>query len=171
MKGKIVVQGGYHQYDEISFLKGFSITTIVLMHLIQLFMASSLPVWLVKAASFGGTGVHAFFLCSGFGLYLSYKKNQMSYFGFLKKRFLKIYIPYIIVIIISFFVPLIEVNGNRTIALLSHIFLFKMFSPLYEESFGPFWFISTIVHLYIVFIPLCTLKIKSAPSFFALCVV
>lgn len=45
--------------------------------------------------------------------------------------------------------------------LLSHIFLYKMFIPKYEESFGiQFWFISTIIQFYLLFIPMCKLKEK-----------
>ncbi|WP_292185787.1 acyltransferase family protein [Butyrivibrio sp.] len=153
------VKGGLQRYDEVTFLKGMSITTIVIMHLIQNYMRY-LPYGIKLLASFGGTGVHVFFLCSGFGLYLSYLKRQTNYLDFLRKRFFKIYFPYIVIVIISFFVPLFYVNGNRLNALLSHVFLYKMFFPEFEETFGPFWFISTLFQLYFLFIPLCGLKKK-----------
>ena len=36
-----------------------------------------------------------------------------------------------------------------------------MFIPKYEESFGiQFWFISTIIQFYLLFIPMCKLKEK-----------
>lgn len=106
-------------------------------------------------------GVHVFFICSGIGLYISYLKKKVNYISFIKKRFYKIYIPYIIVIIISFFLPWIRVEKSRPVALLSHIFLFKMFIPQYESSFGmQFWFISTIIQLYFLFIPMCIFKEK-----------
>lgn len=53
--------------DVVNFLRGFSIFTIVLMHLVQSY---PLPGVLMKASSLGGAGVHVFILCSGFGLYL-----------------------------------------------------------------------------------------------------
>ena len=154
---------------EINCLKGFSIFTIVLMHLLH--MMSDIPSKIYTLASIGGTGVHVFFFCSGIGLYLNYLKRKMGYTDFLKKRFVKIYIPYIIVIIISFFLPWMYSGNDRITALLSHIFLFKMFIPRYEGSFGtPFWFISTIIQLYILFIPMCLLKekIKSNKLFLGL---
>ena len=55
--------------DIVNFLRGYSIFTIVLMHLVQSY---PLPSWLMKVTAFGGAGVHVFILCSGFGLYLSY---------------------------------------------------------------------------------------------------
>ena len=81
----------------VDYLKGFSIFTIAFMHLLG--HISALPLIVKTLSAVGGTGVHVFFLCSGIGLYLSYLKRKTSFVGFLKKRFLKIYIPYIIVIL------------------------------------------------------------------------
>lgn len=60
----------------VDFLRGFSIFTIVLMHMVQ---AYPLPRLLQKATSFGGAGVHVFILCSGFGLYLSSQYKPLAY--------------------------------------------------------------------------------------------
>ena len=145
--------------DEVDQLKGFSIFTIVLMHFIQ--MIPGVPPSLARLSTIGGTGVHVFFLCSGIGLYLSYLNKKNSFFEFMKKRFLKIYIPYIIVVIVSFFIPWMYEGEDRVAALLSHIFLYKMFIPGYDASFGgQFWFISTIFQFYLVFIPMCRIKEK-----------
>lgn len=164
----LTIQGGYHRYDIVTFLRGFSILTIVLMHLMQVYM-DYLPQWVLKAASLGGTGVHVFFLCSGFGLYLSYRHKELGYFDFLKKRFLKIYIPYILVVSLCFFIPEIKVEGNRLVALLSHVSLLKMFMPQYDESFGPYWFISTLFQFYFLFVPLCYAKKKIGTNLFFAC--
>ena len=55
--------------EVIDFLRGFSIFTIVLMHLLQSY---PIPPFLMAASSFGGAGVHVFILCSGFGLHMAY---------------------------------------------------------------------------------------------------
>ncbi len=159
MQNKLIICGekGYKYYTEISFLKGFSIFTIVIMHLIQGYI-TELPNVVKLIASLGGTGLHVFFFCSGFGLYISYLKRGSSYVEFLRKHFLKVYFPYIFMVFICFCVPMIKFDGNRVIALLSHIFLFKMFSPTYVSSFGPFWFMSTLFQFYFLFVPLCILK-------------
>ena len=68
----------------VDFLRGFSIFTIVLMHLVQSY---PLPGFLQKATSLGGAGVHVFILCSGFGLYLSSLYKPLTYGQFLKRRF------------------------------------------------------------------------------------
>ena len=68
----------------------------------------------------GGSGVHVFLLCSGFGLYYSYLKKNVNSTQFIKRRFLKIYIPYIIVVLVSAMIPFMYDRSDRIIALLSH---------------------------------------------------
>lgn len=161
-------------YDLISYLKGYSIFTIVLMHLIQIFLPI-LPNFIKSCATIGGSGVHVFFLCSGFGLFLSQSKSKKTYVEFLKRRFLKIYVPYVLIIsitfIASFFTNKIYTGENVYVAYLSHIFLFKMFSPMYESSFGTqFWYISTLFQFYLLFIPLFNLQKKiGAKKYLFLC--
>lgn len=100
-------------------------------------------------------------MCSGMGLYFSYLNKKIKFIEFIKKRWTKIYIPYIIVVFISFLCHWMYLGNDRLSAFISHIFLYKMFIPKYEESFGiQFWFISTIIQFYLLFIPMCKLKEK-----------
>lgn len=155
----------------IDYLKGFSILTIVLMHLLQQYI-TSLPYILNKIVSIGGTGVHIFFVCSGFGLYLSYLNEPCTFKDFIKKRFVKIYIPYILIVFVSFLLPWMYLLEDRFVALLSHVFLFKMFFEKYEGSFGGhFWFVSTIIQFYLFFIVLCKIKKKVGKYFLFLCTI
>lgn len=132
----------------IDYLRGFSIFTIVLMHLIQSY---PIPQIIRTASSFGGAGVHVFILCSGFGLYLSHLNKPLSYINFLKRRFIKVYIPYIAIILLSACIPCYASSENKFIELLSHIFLFKMFNESLEGSLGyQMWFISTIIQFYLL---------------------
>lgn len=141
----------------IDFLRGYSIFTIVIMHLLLYF---DLPSVLQNAIGFGGAGVHVFILVSGFGLCLSQMNRPLTYFQFLKRRIAKVYIPYIIIIAISALIPFMY-NGNRLLAFFSHVFLFKMFSENLMNSFGSqFWFISMIICLYLIFPVLFNLVIK-----------
>ena len=48
----------------IDFLRGYSIFTIVMMHLCMGYTSGTMS----KALAFGGAGVHVSILCSGFGL-------------------------------------------------------------------------------------------------------
>ena len=132
----------------VSYLRGFSILTIVLMHLIQSYPISPI---IRTASSFGGAGVHVFILCSGFGLYLSQLYRPLSYSKFLKRRFIKVYIPYILIIILSATLPFYNHSDNKLLELSSHIFLFKMFNESLESSLGnQMWFISTIIQFYLL---------------------
>ena len=162
---KLTIQGGYRKYKEVSFLRGFAITTVVLMHVIQVYWhEGQIPDWLRAASAMGGTGGHVFIFCSGLGLYLSYLHRPMGFGEFIRKRFLKIYIPYLIFLVIHFFLPHWGVDDKTQLEyLLSHVFLYKMFFEKYILSFGlQFWFISTIIQLYLLFLPLCRLREKTS---------
>ncbi|SEN22027.1 Acyltransferase family protein [bacterium A37T11] len=133
----------------VDYLRGYSIFTIIVFHVFQRVPLNDI---LQKAINFGGTGVHVFVLCSGFGLYLSHLRKPLSYFSFIKKKALKIYIPYIIIVLLSFLVPFMYQNDDRWLDLLSHIFLFKMFVEKFMDSFGAqLWFISMIFQFYFIF--------------------
>jgi peptidoglycan/LPS O-acetylase OafA/YrhL len=136
--------------EVIDFIKGYSILSIVLFHYFQGIPLSPL---LTKAINFGGTGIHTFLFASGFGLYLSQLQKPIPYLEFLKKRFTKIYIPYILVVtataLICLFIPLYENSWNHY---LSHVFLYKMFDQDLIGTYGyQLWFISTIIQFYLVF--------------------
>ncbi len=136
--------------DLIEFLKGYSIFTIIVFHFLQTMHLTGLAGQLI---SFGGTGVHLFILISGFGLYLSNLNKPLKFYAFLKKRFSKIYFPYIIVVLISALVSLIiPIYKNSSYALAGHLFLFKMFDESIIGSYGyPLWFISMIIQFYLMF--------------------
>lgn len=132
--------------DIVNFLRGYSIFTIVLMHLVQSY---PLPGWLMKATAFGGAGVHVFILCSGFGLYLSYLNRPLGYKDFLRKRFGRIYWPMAVVCLLTACWMLYQ-GKEVLMPLLGNLFLFKMFVPELESSMGgQMWFISTIIQFYI----------------------
>lgn len=139
----------YQKLDIINFSRGYSIFTIVLMHLLQNY---SLSAWAIKATSFGGAGVHIFILCSGCGLYLSYLNQPLGYLGFLKKRFGKVYVPYILAIALFVIWGFCKSGAVDWEAVASHVFLYKMFDNQLDVSICyPFWFISTIIQFYICF--------------------
>lgn len=132
--------------DIIDYLRGFSITTIVLMHLLHCY---ELPDSIMKAIAFGGAGVHVFILCSGFGLYLSYLNRPLEYKDFLKRRFGKVYWPMAIVCLVMALWMAYQ-GQDVLMPLLGNLLLFKMFVPELENSMGgQMWFISTIIQFYI----------------------
>ena len=134
--------------EVIDFLRGFAIFTIVLMHCVQGYLDGVMH----KAVSLGGAGVHVFILCSGFGLYLSYLNKPLGYKDFLKRRFGKVYFPYVIVIGLYAVWGLMSSGIVNWKAVASHVFLYKMFDIDLDVSLCyPFWFISTIIQFYIFF--------------------
>lgn len=131
----------------VDYLKGFSIFTISLMHLLMKPIHSGI---LLNGILFGGAGVHVFILCSGFGLYLSYCKKPLKFIDFLKRRFSKVWIPYAIAVIF-WGIWLQMTAGNFPIKeVTSHLLLYKMFSTELDTSLCyPYWFISTIIQFYL----------------------
>lgn len=135
-----------NKIELIDFLRGFSIFTIVMMHLCQHYTEGVFH----KVLSFGGAGVHVFILCSGLGLYLSYLKKPTGYIEFLKRRFSKVWIPYAIVVLLWGLWLLASKEEFPLREVTSHLLLFKMFSTELDTSLCyPYWFISTIVQFYL----------------------
>lgn len=134
----------------IEFLKGYSIFTIIVYHYLG---ELSLSPFMGSLISFGGTGVHLFIFLSGFGLYLSQRNKPLGYLAFLRRRFTKVYLPYILVVLISASISLnIPVFDNSLYAISGHIFLFKMFDQSIIGSYGyQLWFVSTILQFYFTF--------------------
>ncbi len=135
-----------HRLEEIDFLRGYSIFTIILMHLLR---PSSTG--LAKTAlSFGGAGVHVFILVSGFGLYLSYLNKPLPYQVFLKKRFMRVYLPYLFIVLLFAAYNFCCLGSFDMLTLSSHVFLFKMFNHTWDTSYTySLWFLSTIFQFYL----------------------
>ncbi len=132
----------------IDFAKGFAIFTIVVMHYFQ---RMPVPGWMAKGVLLGGTGIHVFILLSGFGLILGRYQGWMA---FLQRRASKILLPYYFFItllfILNFFVVVHpDMDGY---AYLGNLFFFQLIDERIVYVFGiQFWFISTILQLYLLF--------------------
>lgn len=149
----------------VDFAKGFSILTVVLYH----YFLPHVNGVFAKALALGGTGVHMFFVLSGFGLYLWADKRQFTVFDFVRRRFVRILFPYYIIVLIAFLLNDFSTRpeARPVYALLSHVFIFKMFDENVIGSFGPhFWFISTIIQFYLAFPLLFRLSASCNPILF-----
>jgi peptidoglycan/LPS O-acetylase OafA/YrhL len=136
--------------EMIDFLKGYSIFTIVIFHYLQTLQLHD-PY--NKFIFFGGTGVHLFILISGIGLYLSYLNKPLNYISFLRKRFSKVYIPYILVVLMTVLIfSMLSIEKISIYAVFGHVFLYKMFDNDIIGTYGyHLWFISMIFQFYFVF--------------------
>jgi peptidoglycan/LPS O-acetylase OafA/YrhL len=143
--------------EVIDFLKGYSMLSIVIYHIGQ---QLNLPGGVARMINFGGTGVHTFIFVSGFGLYLSHLRRPLSFVEFLRKRFSKIYVPYIITVTVTAAIALfLPIFPSSAFAYFGHVLLYKMFFADIMGSYGyQLWFMSTIIQLYFLFIPLTRLK-------------
>ncbi len=154
----------------IDFLKGYSIFTIVIFHYL---LTLNLPGLYGKIIYFGGTGVHLFIVLSGIGLYLSYLNRPENYVSYIKKRFSKVYIPYVLVVLITALITIFyKIFDGSFYALGGHIFLYKMFDEKIIGSYGyPLWFISMIFQFYFVFYGIIYFKknVKKDTLFIIIC--
>jgi peptidoglycan/LPS O-acetylase OafA/YrhL len=132
----------------LDFAKGYAIFSIVLFHVLQLAGLSPL---LQKMIFFGGTGVHLFFLLSGYGLGLS--KGKVEALSFYKRRASKIWLPYVLILTISMICAYaFGVFPDRWEAWAAGVGLYQMFMEPFVASYGGhFWFISAIMQLYIAY--------------------
>lgn len=148
------------QIELINFLKGFSIFTIVIYHVLDILNGTELFHNMIR---FGGTGIHLFFFLSGLGLYLSHTLKPLGLQAFLRKRFSKIYFPYASIVILSAAISLfVPIYTNSIYALGGHLLLYKMFDESIIGSYGyPLWFISTIIQFYLSFHIIVYLKKKT----------
>ena len=144
--------------EYIDFAKGYAIFTIVLYHALQ---RVALPGVLQKAIVFGGTGVHLFFLLSGFGLGLS--KSPVSTTLFYKRRLTKVWLPYVLALTVSLLAAsAFGLFPDGWQAWLAGVGLYQMFYEPWILSFGGhFWFISAIVQFYLAFPLLMPVKQKT----------
>ncbi|HRI59606.1 MAG TPA: acyltransferase, partial [Saprospiraceae bacterium] len=148
--------------EYIDWAKGYAIFTIVCYHALQ---RAGLPPVLQQGIIFGGTGVHLFFLLSGFGLGLS--RFSGSPLQFYRRRLTKVWLPYVLALTISLLAAIFfGLFPDRFDAWLAGVGLYQMFSERYIESFGGhFWFISAIIQFYLAYPVLVWIKNQLSESF------
>lgn len=150
--------------DFLEFARGYAIFTIVLYHAFQKAGLSPLA---QQAIGFGGTGVHLFFLLSGYGLALSKPAGLAAFY---RRRLLKVWLPYVLALSISLLAAYaLHLFPDGWGAWLAGVGLYQMFYAPYVESFGGhFWFISAIVQFYLIYPALVWIKNRLGnPWYFA----
>jgi len=135
--------------EYLDFAKGIGMSGIVLMH----YSAGILSGRISEISQLGGVGVHLFIILSGFGLGLA-NNEELSLKSFYYKRAVRVLFPYYLVILALFMInSVVSMSPDHSLyALCGHLFLYKMFDESIINSYGyHFWFLSSIVGLYIVF--------------------
>ncbi len=151
----------------IDFAKGYAILMVIVYHFCN---HLQMPDIIDKARNFGGTGIHLFFFLSGFGLSLS---KAQPFKTFIKRRLIKVYLPFALSIVLIFTADLIwRLYQGGPNEYMSHFLLYKMVdSELIFAFGGQYWFVGTIIELYLLFPLLSYLKNQWGPkTFLILCV-
>jgi peptidoglycan/LPS O-acetylase OafA/YrhL len=153
--------------EYVDFAKGYAILSVVIFHILQ--RAGLAPIW-QQGISFGGAGVHLFFLLSGFGLVYG---KPLPLLAFYQRRLAVVWLPYVLALSLSLLVAVIwNIFSDRWDAYFAGVLMLQMFSENYIQSFGGhFWFISTIMQFYIVFPFLLSLRssLRTRTRFFLVC--
>lgn len=140
------------------FLKIVSALLVVIGHYASATLAqgSTSPIWWALASQCGYIGVAVFFFLSGFGLSESDAKHHLSWKDFIKKRFLKIYKPVLLVTILWL--------------IIEYFFKDKPFEDrvVYDVFWGfddcVLWFVKILFGLYASFLMFSELWIRKLKS-------
>lgn len=131
-------------------LKGLAIFFIIFSHIGYFLVADHR--FLFPLSIMAGVGVDLFLFLSGFGITASAIKNNFSPASFYKKRLLKLFTPFWIILIsflaLDFLVLGITYSWQFT---LKAIFGFFPTADLYNDLNSPFWYFTLILFYYLVF--------------------
>lgn len=143
----------------VNILKGLAIWMVVFVHFSQTITINS---YFSKLANTFQLGCQIFFALSAFTLCLSYDKNKLTYWQFFKKRVLKLFLAYYVMIL--FGVVLRVITAIRTDASIIDAINFKgvIVNALFLNGLVPNytihntivrggWFIGTLFILYLLF--------------------
>jgi len=131
-------------------LKGFAILGIIFSHVGYFLFADH--TFLFPFSILAGVSVDLFLLLSGFGLTQSALKSGISTWSFYKKRLLRLFVPFWIVlgslIVLDIIFLKIFYPWQTIVQAFFGIFLS---SHIYEDLNSPFWYFTLILFYYILF--------------------
>lgn len=131
-------------------LKGFAILTIVLAHVAYALVSDNR--FLYPLSTMAGVGVNLFLLLSGYGLIVSAIKKPLSIWQFYKHRLVKLYVPFLICLLLFFALDFWLLNINYGFSYMAQSFLgFFSRANLYLDVNSPFWYFTLIVSYYLIF--------------------
>ncbi len=163
---KVTTESTFFSIEQTHWLRSIAILMIMFSHFLPLAGLTYGDGILSLCLDFGYLGVAVFFLLSGYSLMIS-KVNKPDYLkGFIKKRLIRLYVPFLIVCLLDVIVMLIM--GNQIV--LKDL----LFIPLMSLPGTLNWYLKVQLGLYIVFYILARLIKKNNAliiSTFAVCIV
>lgn len=126
-------------------LKGIACLMIVLHHFLHLTGGTNNIITYIIGSHFGYIFVSLFFLLSAYGLTESELNKKSNFYTFLKKRLLRVYIPFIYINIFTLFIyELIQYKSFSFFDVILHIIGIKLIDPF-------LWYILVSLLLYVLF--------------------
>jgi len=131
-------------------LKGLAILTIIFSH-VGYFLSTNHS-FLFPLSVMSGVGVNLFLFLSGLGLTISAQKEQLSLGKFYKKRLLRLFTPFWIVITTFFLLDFFLLHISYGWLYIFHSLIgFFPRADLFVDINSPLWFFTPILFYYLVF--------------------
>jgi len=131
-------------------LKGLGVLTVVFAHFA--YMKVTNGDFLFPLSIISGVGVDLFLFASGFGLTVGMLKKPMNALDFYKKRAIKIFIPFWIVLILMFISDAVFLDKYYSFGyMIKSLLGFFPTADGFADINSPFWYITWIILFYILF--------------------
>ena len=146
--------------DESAFLRGVAALMVVFAHYcLRLEEEQRLSSLMLPFRFLGPLGVAIFFFISGYGLYVSNGFASLN-FKFVKKRFLNVYIPYVLMrILFLFFGGILEIDTSSVGAVIAYVL---------GITVSPSWFVVVIMVMYILYYLISKIKLSDISKIYVL---
>jgi peptidoglycan/LPS O-acetylase OafA/YrhL len=131
-------------------LKGLAILAVVFSH-VGYFLSNDQR-FMFPLSVMAGVGVNLFLFLSGYGISMSALKKKLSPLQFYQKRFLKLLIPFWLVISMFFILDhfFLHISYSWPYIIKSLLGFFPR-ADLYHDVNSPFWFITPVIFYYLIF--------------------
>lgn len=131
-------------------LKGLGILTIVFAHISYMLVTDN--TFLAPLSLAAGVGVDLFLFMSGYGLTTGMLKKPLPALTFYRRRLIKVFIPFWIVLALLFFCDrlFLDIHYSASYMLQSFLGWFPR-ANAYKDVNSPFWYISWMLMFYALF--------------------
>lgn len=131
-------------------LKGFGMLTVVFAHISYMLVSDN--TFLFPLSTVAGVGVDLFLFMSGYGLTVGMMKKPLPAVEFYKRRLIKVFIPFWIVIIILFVADALFLDINYGVSYMVQSLLgWFPTAGAYTDVNSPFWYITWTLMFYALF--------------------